>query len=111
PRLDVVARQRSGGAGAPPQAASGCPARRPWRHLQKLSPAGRGRCARLRARGPRRGAAATARELGYSQGSLGAGPSLAGPRNISPFWIVNEVPIAGRPSGPALASIASPIPA
>src|SRR3954454_943865 len=45
----------------------------------------------------------------YSHIILGTGPSLAGPRNIWPFWIVNEVAIAGRPSGPAFARIASGI--
>src|SRR5258708_15459851 len=45
----------------------------------------------------------------YSHEILGAGPSLAGPRNISPFWIVNEVAISGRPAGPAFASIARAI--
>src|SRR3981081_3680825 len=49
-------RERRGGGGGrgPHRAASGCPARRPGRYFQKLSPAGRRRDAGLRAQGPRR---------------------------------------------------------
>src|SRR5215831_16852826 len=43
----------------------------------------------------------------YSQAMRGALPSFAGPRNISPFWIVNAVLISGLPSGPALANTAN----
>jgi heme-degrading monooxygenase HmoA len=46
-------------------------------------------------------------EPGYSHAIRGAFPSFAGPRNNCPFWIVNAVVIAGLPSGPAFASIAS----